>query len=830
MAEHETNAREASTFEGARRLQIRHMLQRSPRERLEAMIELEQTAKHLAAAPRVSGTASNAPQEVQEPQPAYDAPPPAGKHRVTLSGCTPIPLAGYLKALGILRLVAEQADPEARGAWQNEHFVLESRLDETSLRRFFLEDYQPTPIISPWNGRAGFLEGEDNEDSQRKGAVILREVEQSAGRRLEKYRSVINQIKGVPAIAQLNAVRSEVKELESLKKKKQAHDAERLSAAKKEEKSLKSELLTALRAELDDDFLQWLDACLALTEDEAYTAPLLGSGGNEGSMDYSINHLITLSRLIDPESDEATDAGRCAIDDALFQKAAMVDTHGNPGFLSPYGVGGANMGSGFSASVTENAWNTVLMLEGALLFAATATRRLESQGAPGLSFPFVVQAVQAGHGGVAAGESSRPELWTPLWKEPLSLTEMDALLSEGRATLGRRQARNGLDMARAIASLGVDRGLYAFQRYGFFERRGQGYYVAAPLERFSVRRNPAADLIVDLENNHWLDRFRSLARRKNAPARIQSLVRRMEDYLFELTTSTHPSLAVQRLLKLLGEVQLYLARSPKARDPKEGKCPPVPSLSAEWLARADDGSVELALAAALAGLHGRNGRGDYRMPMRAHLAPERPGLHPTWAADDTRAVTWAAGAPLPDNLATTLHRRLLQANQGELPDKPLHPSRTAPLGDVAAWLAGDLDEQRLAELLPGLMLVRIPRGAHPAQREASLPAAYRLLKPLFCTDEQLHRAGVLPPERSLPLKADLLRRLEANDVAGALELGRRRRRAAGIGTGFRQVAPGIADGRRLLAALMVPISDAALKSLLSARQAETESSDTTENA
>jgi hypothetical protein len=35
-----------------------------------------------------------------------------------LHGCTPEPLMSYLKALGILRLVAEQADPEARGAWR----------------------------------------------------------------------------------------------------------------------------------------------------------------------------------------------------------------------------------------------------------------------------------------------------------------------------------------------------------------------------------------------------------------------------------------------------------------------------------------------------------------------------------------------------------------------------------------------------------------------------------------------------------------------------------------------------------------------------------------
>ena len=34
---------------------------------------------------------------------------------IMLHGCTPEPLMSYLKALGILRLVAEQADPRSTG-------------------------------------------------------------------------------------------------------------------------------------------------------------------------------------------------------------------------------------------------------------------------------------------------------------------------------------------------------------------------------------------------------------------------------------------------------------------------------------------------------------------------------------------------------------------------------------------------------------------------------------------------------------------------------------------------------------------------------------------
>lgn len=93
-----------------------------------------------------------------------------------LEGCAPVPLAGYLKALGIFRLVAEQKDADVRGFWRNERFVLKTRLSKDELVGFFVEEYQPSPIISPWNGRAGFLEGVDdeNQESTRGGAELVR--------------------------------------------------------------------------------------------------------------------------------------------------------------------------------------------------------------------------------------------------------------------------------------------------------------------------------------------------------------------------------------------------------------------------------------------------------------------------------------------------------------------------------------------------------------------------------------------------------------------------------------------------------------------------------
>ncbi len=462
------------------------------------------------------------------------------------------------------------------------------------------------------------------------------------------------------------------------------------------------------------------------------------------------------------------------------------------------------------------------MIEGALLFAAAATRRLESSVPGALSYPFTVRSTGAGSGAAALGDenSARAEIWVPLWSAPTGLAELKALLAEGRATIGRRPVRDGLDFARAVSRLGVDRGIGAFQRYAFLMRSGKAYF-ATPLNRVIARRNAAADLVDELDGNNWFARFRSLARR-NGSNRVISLVRRLEDAVFELAAVQNDARrATQKLLTLVGEAQLYLARSPRARE----ACPPVPSLSSRWLTNADDGSPEMAVATALAGLHARQRRGDeepnWIMPMRAHLAPERTGRYPAWDENVAHQVTWGQGT-VEANLIATFQRRLLQAEQTSLDDKPLAAAHKASLAQVADWLAGALDTQRLAALLPGLMLVRIPGGGKAgSERGTPLPAAYRLLKPFFCTDAQLRRSRILPPDSHLAIPPDLVRRLAAGTTDGVLEVAQRRLRAAGMHVGFRIPAPGITDGRRLLATLLVPIADYDLQRLLP-RQTQTD--------
>lgn len=777
-----------TTWEGSRREQLRRWQRLTVQERFQALEEMAEVSRQLAQPSGGHANAATAPSnEVKEPSVAHKDNGTTQQHEVMLAGCTPMPLASYLKALGVLRLVSEQVDSDARGFWHNDQFVIASKLDAEGIRQYFLEGYRPTPLLAPWGARSGFYPG-SAESGARK---VLQELEATSDSRLQSYRDSIHAIRALLRAHNFNQ--------------------------KPENDHRKLDLMRLCRAELDEHLVQWLDACYTLTSDWRRFPPLLGTGGNEGSGSY----LSGFGQLVvDCVSKRIHDD---ALDSALFfltvpnSQADQV-----PGQFAPNMAGGNNQGTGFSGEVTTNPWDYLLALEGTLLFASASTRRLGSQEQGNASFPFTVQVTGAGSGSTdtADEEGARAEMWLPMWQEPASYRELQALLNEGRATIGRKSVLSGLDFARAVAHLGVDRGLSAFQRYIIVQRYGRNVF-AVPLQRITVRRNPAADLVNDLDNNGWLNRFRKLARNSDVN-RIAALARHLEDAIFDLVLArenTAPK--VRRLLTKLGELQLYLAHSKKAQDLTKGGCPPVPWLSQHWAASADDGSAEFAIAAALAGLHGvanspANGETVWAMPMREHLAPERAGRHPWWDANTSQNVTWGIGT-LEDKLATTLRRRLITANKGDtaLNDKPLMPSRMASLAAIGAWLEGDLDQRRIAALLPGLMLTRVPAGATTSTaREAPLPAAYRALKPFFCTNKQLVRAGLLSPETRLPLPQDMVRRLAAGDMEGALGTAVKRLRIAGMAVDFHNLSAGATDGRRLLAALLVPITDYDLKCLL----------------
>src|SRR5215207_2189228 len=238
---------------------------------------------------------------------------------LTLTGCAPVPLAHYLKALGILRLVSEQIDPAAKTAWAHDQFELTSALDRDGIVKFLSSSYAPTAVLTPWNGDGGFF------DSSRRGArETLACFEHSKAARLTNYREAIYSIRQVLS---------------------------RMGINEKPADTEKDNLLMACRNALPESALAWLDAVSVLSDEGAKFPPLLGTGGNDGSLDFSKNLMQRLSEVMDPATGRPTSESERWLHGALFANAAPgLTIKAAIGQFFPGAAGGANASSGFAAS------------------------------------------------------------------------------------------------------------------------------------------------------------------------------------------------------------------------------------------------------------------------------------------------------------------------------------------------------------------------------------------------------------------------------------------------------------------------------------------------
>ncbi len=769
---------------------------------------------------------------------------------LSLNGCAPTPLASYLKALGVLRLISspanhvsgEAADPHARGWWENECFHLRTKLSRAALLHFFLHDYAPSPIIAPWNGRAGFLEGDAGETSDRTGARLMRAIDESDCPRLELMRRTVHSLRGNHDLTEYNKLRALGKDLEKEsrnltgdEKKMKENETKKV---RKKAQEIKSLLLPILRSDMDSHHVCYIDACYVLSADEA-AAPLLGSGGNDGSRDFGVNFAEKLESVIDFENGTPTDCADFKLDSALFDVVGRAGECDAMGQYSP-GHFGPNATVGYKGSNPLNPWDLVLAMEGALMFAGALTRRWGTAGGSRGAFPFTFEPTGAGTGSLSSEDPNRPrgEVWTPVWTKPAMFSEVAAIFAEGRLTAGQRTARTGLDAARSVARLGSSRGLGGFERYSIIQPDSKIPYQATPLGRFNVPDRPRKDLVDDLETGNWLDSARRQVDKKTVPARARQVMRRLEDALFQMTSPNHGREGTQYALMALGSLVAWLATNPKVR----GTLTPPPLLSSDWIREADDDSPEFRIAAALAGLglpapgppeqvetvQIDDAGGDDEsspaletpstersagapMPVRVKIAPPMAAhfapldeekffskrtlrTRRAWSKDGGAppTVVWGAG-PLVPNMLAVLERRLVEAAIRGLDDKPLASATAARLADVAAFLSGDFDDTRCAALLAGLVWAQPTRlrstGAHADA--PPVPVAYAALKPVFTPDAALHGAGALPGTTRMPVPPGLLARLRTNgdsrdgrasDLAVRTALARAR--ASGLPTPF----------------------------------------------
>lgn len=759
---------------------------------------------------------------------------------ILLRGCQPEPIQSYLKALGVFRLLSEQVSPRIRGSWSPDGFVLSGPIDPDGLVDYFLTRYRPTPLVAPWNGGSGFYDGDATDG--------IDAIANSSDSRFALYRQVIRTIRAMPELAAVPPTAIEViaameRQRDSLAPGKARADIERLlddvataraavegtgrtgietlsrasvdnessdKGAGRELKSWtkavdklvtaykrlqrgggKTDLMVACRDRLPDEVLSWLDAAFLLTSSvqgdlEPDYAAILGSGGNEGRLDYTNNFMRHVAALVGG-SEAASDHLRSA----LFGELASGLSNGASGQFDPGRAGGCNQGAGFEAACAPfNRWDYVLGLEGTLMLAGAVARRFGA-AAGAKSSPFSVFISASGFDSCADEDGrGRAETWLPLWDRPATLAEVRHLFAEARATVGNRPTRNGLDFARAVSTLGVDRGISAFVRYGFLKRRGDSY-VAYPMARIPVRFNPQALLLADLDPL-LQDIHRLLGSFQNAPASLVAARNLLDDALFRMTTRGDAS-DCQDVIVALGRFQRFLAVKPVTSRPLPAR------LGAGWLEAIDDGSLDVRIAASLASvLPDPKGIG----PIVANLLPVDPGRPWTWATGVGQQA-WE-GRTFADRVASVLHRRMLDAERIGTPNVPCAGRIGLACSDVAAFISEANDDDRTENLLWGLTLVQWSQVHSPAAwstpvRPLPIPRVFAAMKLLFLSTE-VRGVRPAPEPRLVPL-------LIGGRVAEAVRAARGRLVTSSLGPrALDPDAPGLCPVR-MAAALLLPVRD-----------------------
>lgn len=168
----------------------------------------------------------------------------------TLVGLRDTPLGSYLGAVGLLSVLGRQADPDATLRWAGDTPVLGTSIDDVPT--WLAAEYRPSVVLSPWNHGSGYGPKDTNQ------RAYLDELLAMPTERMRSWREV-------HSVAAPLAERSRV----------EAWDKQRL--------------VRELRNRVPEELLGWIDAAVVLTRTDLKFPPLLGSGGNDGRLDFSSN-------------------------------------------------------------------------------------------------------------------------------------------------------------------------------------------------------------------------------------------------------------------------------------------------------------------------------------------------------------------------------------------------------------------------------------------------------------------------------------------------------------------------------------------------------------
>ena len=602
------------------------------------------------------------------------------------NGCSFEPIADYLKALGLLRVL-----PNSKGWWQNGEFWIESDRPPDEVVDHLIEQACVTPLFNPWNGDSGFwVEGRAKEAIRRLASV----QKSDRTKRYVKARDT-----GLLVVA-----------ASGLKKQPSKGDA-------------KNKLIQACQSRItDSDWQAWYKTVVQLVEVtqknkttvEAKGSRLLGTQGNlGGGNDLGANYLDAWSRLINLETGKPLKGAEQHWRASIFRQSlpnsleqapllaqyAPVTDYTLDSKAYPY------QKSGGGSTAAANPADVVLLTEGLLAFSSIAKRPLDASDSSTAFYSLAVNLAAGIAQTSVSGElrAGVEEFWLPIWDQPKSFERLQSdLLSELRGPLPKQTSLDTFDFVKLLAAKAAERKIPQWSRYAFFPRKGQTNFAIS----LGIFTPGGYNLGAELDSYR-----RSLCRfgySDQSPGQISALAHQLEAQLFALA-SDHGQ--VLQTLALLGDIELYISRSPVSQE----KIWPLPELDSNWIIRAlaEQETPTVRLALSLASLW-----------LRSHLSKARPSKDSRWVWGE-EPMTWSSD--LFANLMALQRRWAIHVSQGKTPYPDFR--LTATFADISAFLSGHIDPVELTRLAAGFSLCKMPKVTFLSTGAdlIKLPALYSLM-------------------------------------------------------------------------------------------------------
>jgi CRISPR-associated protein Csx17 len=627
---------------------------------------------------------------------------------VYLYGCRHDILGHYLKAIGLLRVLsvcADEAnrDPDAEGWWDLERacFCLHSPKYSTKekLVEFFALHYRPTGVFAAWNKESG----SDAAGSEKWGV----KSEWLTANRLSEL-----------------VVSAE-------ERKKPAN----------RQKFIASEALDSYRDDATSSVRQALDAVVAPFVKSNSEHPLFLAKGIAGrahlwrthweylsvfhklraayasAVEKVCSHSVTAKQLA--KLREKQTAAEEAISFLLPFENRIGGESSSKGKGTPFfpdAIKAYNIGSGWLIeNYPFNALDYVLAVEGAFAMRGSVGRTLAANSKRFAAFPFVFDAGEdlVDDGNEVKGTARA--LWFPVWNRPVTFAELSSFISDAQARLPGKDARFSAEFMRALHSQGVDAGFAGWQefRYKMMISRvpwvTSGAYVESAFREDATRLNRA---LHPLDESHFLDQFEIAWKGNKAAARSPHPVRAEINAAMETAVQETTPRHCLDLLSTVFRACRQMAISESFRDTLPGKRAhffrPLPMDDWNALSCGFD-QPEFRIARAVASMVGlqrqQDGKYSKALPALGSILPLNLGPTGWYLAakgDRSHQAVWS-GTELCHDLAAILGRRYMDSLADERP--ALESRFGAPLGDVLAFLRGELDDHLIARWIEALSLI-----------------------------------------------------------------------------------------------------------------------------